>query len=78
VSQRPRHQYAADLPGDLPQRPTQVPPESSRRTCKQRDAPRPTQIRQIRVGVKFEGRNNAGSSRTPLHHVRRTRTIWQC
>lgn len=25
----------------------------------------------------MEGRNNAGSSRTPLHPVRRTRTIWQ-
>jgi hypothetical protein len=28
--------------------------------------------------IRVEGRNNAGSSRTPLHHVRRTRTIWQC
>ena len=43
----------------------------------QRSAPRPTQIRQVRVGVRVEGRNNAGSSRTPLHHARRTRTIWQ-
>src|SRR5215211_328528 len=24
-----------------------------------------------------EGRNGAGSSRTPSHHARRTRTIWQ-
>src|SRR3954452_1476100 len=26
----------------------------------------------------FERRNNAGSSRTPSHPARRTRTIWQC
>src|SRR4051794_22220788 len=26
----------------------------------------------------FERRNNAGSSRTPSRHARRTRTIWQC
>jgi hypothetical protein len=51
---------------------------SSRRIGKQRDAPRPAQIRQVRAGVKIEGRNNAGSSRTPFRHARRTRPIWQC
>lgn len=40
-------------------------------------APRPAQIRQVRAGVQVEGRNNAGSSRTPLHPADRTRTIWQ-
>jgi len=53
------------------------PAGSSRRNGKQRDAPRPAQIRQVRAGVKIEGRNNAGSSRTPLRHARRTRPIWQ-
>ncbi len=43
-----------------------------------RDAPRPAQIRQVRAGGVYEGRNNAGSSRTPFRHARRTRTIWQC
>jgi hypothetical protein len=75
VSQQPRHKYAADLPCDLFGQQLNYRPQSSRRIRKQRDAPRPTQIRQIRVGVKIEGRNNAGSSRTPLHHTRRTRTI---
>ena len=28
--------------------------------------------------VTLEGRRNAGSSRTPLRHARRTHTIWQC
>ena len=51
---------------------------SSRRFRKRRDAPRPAQIRQVRAGVKIEGRNNAGSSRTPFRHARRTRPIWQC
>lgn len=49
---------------------------SSRRT-QQRDAPRPAQIRQVRAGVSDEGRNHAGSSRTPLQLTCRTRTIWQ-
>jgi hypothetical protein len=43
-------------------------PGSSRHIGKQRDAPRPAHIHQIRAGVKIEGRNNAGSSRTPLRH----------
>ena len=41
-------------------------------------APRPAQIRQVRAGNQSEGRNNAGSSRTPLRLARRTRAIWQC
>lgn len=40
-------------------------------------APRPAQIHQIRAGVALRDVKNAGSSRTPLHHARRTRTIWQ-
>jgi hypothetical protein len=78
MSQRPSHRYAVDLPCDLHgllldafrevlaasanSETHRVRPESAR----------------FRVGVKVEGRNNAGSSRTPLHHARRTRTIWQC
>ncbi len=42
-----------------------------------RCAPRPAHIRQIGAGLPFEGRTHAGSSRTPLRHARRTRTIWQ-
>jgi hypothetical protein len=52
-------------------------PGSSRRFRKRRDAPRPAQIRQVRAGGPVEGRNNAGSSRTPFRHARRTRAIWQ-
>ena len=54
MSQRPRHRYAADLPRGLPDRPSENPPGSSRRNGKQRDAPRPAHIRQVRAGVKVK------------------------
>jgi hypothetical protein len=76
VSLRPRHEYAADLPRGLPagnDKPTQEFPADIVDGC----APRPAQIRQVRAGVSSEGRNNAGSSRTPLRHAHRTRAIWQ-
>jgi hypothetical protein len=48
-------------------------PTPSRDGC----APRPAHIHQVRAGVRIEGRNSVGSSRTPLRPARRTRTIWQ-
>ncbi len=77
MSQRPRHEYAADLPHDLPEWLLRTTREALAATVNnetRRARPRSTRFR---VGVKIEGRNNAGSSRTPLHHARRTRTIWQ-
>ncbi len=41
-----------------------------------RCAPHPAHIHQIRAGRALRD-VNAGSSRTPLHHARRTHTIWQ-
>ncbi len=55
-----------------PDREFPVPPRRDR--C----APRPAHIRQIRAGLPFKGRTHAGSLRTPLRHARRTHTIWQC
>jgi hypothetical protein len=77
VSQRHRHRYAADLPHGLPKQHGDAPSGVPAGLLTQRDAPRPAHIHQIRAGLRVEGRNNAGSSRTPLHHARRTRTIWQ-
>ena len=77
LPQRHRHRYAADLPHGLPDqqvKPAQKIPAAS---LPGRKAPHPAHIRQIRAGDQFEGRNNAGSSRTPLRLARRTRTIWQ-
>lgn len=50
--------------------PTVTGTPSSRCQPGQRSMPRPTQIRQVRVGARVERRNNAGSSHTPLHHAR--------
>ena len=79
VSQRPRHQYAADLPGDLPRaahpsRHRRVPAATVNSETR-RARPKSARLESV---IRVEGRNNAGSSRTPLRHVRRTRTIWQC
>jgi hypothetical protein len=41
-----------------------------------RCAPHPAHIHQVRAGRALRD-VNAGSSRTPLHHARRTHTIWQ-
>jgi len=48
-------------------------PGSSRRNGTQRDAPHPAPIHMSRC--QSQGRNNAGSSRTPFRHARRTRPI---
>ena len=77
MSQQHRHGYAADLPHGLPTPEMKTPPEVPAAPVHGKDALRPAHIRQVRAGVKVEGRNNAGSSRTPFHHARRTRTIWQ-
>ena len=67
-------------PSPWPPRPASKPsPEDPRHPCTPSGkAPRPAPIRQVRAGNQFEGRNNAGSSRTPLRLARRTRAIWQC
>jgi hypothetical protein len=76
VSLRPRHRYAADLPGGLPVPGSEHAPEVPA-TCSPagRTAPGPDPPGSSRRA--FEGRNNAGSSRTPFRHTRRTRTIWR-
>jgi hypothetical protein len=78
MSQRPRHRYAVDLPCDL----HGLLVDTSRGVLaasadSETHRARPISAR-FGVGVKVEGRNNAGSSRTPFHHTRRTRIIWQC
>jgi hypothetical protein len=66
----PRHQYAADLPGDLPR--AANPPRrvlaASVNSETRRARPKSARLESV---IRVEGRNNAGSSRTPLHHVRR-------
>jgi hypothetical protein len=41
-------------------------------------APPPAHIRQVRGRYGLKGFSGAGSSRTPLRHACRTRTVWQC
>jgi len=77
LPQRPRHRYAADLPHGLPGQQVKPAQKIPAVNPPGKKAPHPAHIRQIRAGDQFEGRNNAGSSRTPLHLARRTRTIWQ-
>lgn len=75
MSQRHRHEYAADLPHGLSGvfgDPTEEFPHTS--GGMRRARPRSTRFR---AGPRFEGRNNAGSSHTPFHLACRTRTIWQ-
>jgi hypothetical protein len=75
VSLRPRHGYAADFPRGLPTgngKPTQEFPADQRRV---RTASCPNPPGSSRC--QLERRNNAGSSRTPLHPASRTRAIWQ-
>jgi hypothetical protein len=79
MSLRHRCEYAADLPHSLP--------GSERRPPQEFPDPPHTQGNRVRAtsGPDPPGssrwndkrRNNAGSSRTPLHHARRTRAIWQ-
>ena len=74
-SLRPHHGYPAALHRGLPasrQRPAQeFPPEIGW------DAPLSAHIHQVRADPDLRD-VNAGSSRTPFHPARRTRTIWQC
>jgi hypothetical protein len=77
VSQRPRHEYAADLPHGLPAWLLHTTREVLAATVNSETRRARPKSARFRVGVKIEGRNNAGSSRTPLHHARRARTIWQ-
>jgi hypothetical protein len=77
VSQRSRHEYAADIPRDLPgQRSLTAPEVPAASVYGGTHRARPRSAR-FRAGVAVEGRDNAGSSRTPFRHARRTRTIWQ-
>ena len=48
------------------------PPGSSLCFYTHQDTPRPARIRQVRAGSCSEGRNDTGSSRTPLRLARRT------
>lgn len=77
MSQRPRHEYAADIPHDLPGQLLSVTRKVLAATVNSETRRARPRSARFRVGVKVEGRNNAGSSRTPLHHARRTRIIWQ-
>ena len=73
---RHRHEYAADLPRGLPgsscppPREFPAPPIGQVRTAPGPDPPGSSRCR-------IKGLSHAGSSRTPLHPARRTRTIWQ-
>jgi hypothetical protein len=76
VSRQPRHRYAADLPCGLPgllnYTARKFPPLNH---TAGRTAPGPHPPGSSRC--QDQGRNNAGSSRTPFRHARRTRPIWQ-
>jgi hypothetical protein len=78
VSLRHRYGYAADLPRSLPGSFCIPPKELPTAVTGDRCAPLPAQIRQVSSRCRFKGRKDAGSSRTPLRHARRTRPIWQC
>lgn len=75
MSLRYRHEYAADFPmastGSRVKPPAKFPAHIG--GC----APHPAQIYQVRAGEGLRDVTNAGSSRTPLRHARRARTIWQ-
>lgn len=73
-----RREYAADLPRGLPSGsciPLQEFSRSPKRMARIRATPGPDPPDSSRC--RFKRRKNAGSSRTPLHHARRARTIWQ-
>jgi hypothetical protein len=76
---RPRYEYAADFPRSLPGSSCLPPQEFPTHPYSVgRCAPLPAQIHQISSRCRIKGLSHAGSSRTPLHPARRTRTIWQC
>lgn len=75
MSQRHRHEYAADLPHGLPGATNKTPQEFRPPEDDRAHRTRPISTRL--ESVTKLGRNNAGSSRTPLRHACRTRTIWQ-
>ena len=68
MSQQHRHEYAAGFPRGLPARlmkTSRKVPAVTNNCGTHCDRPRSARFR---AGVKVEGRNNAGSSRTPLRH----------
>ena len=71
MSQQHRHEYAAGFPRGLPARQMKtsrkVPASKRNKKNSGTHCDRPRSAR-FRAGVKVEGRNNAGSSRTPLRH----------
>ena len=76
MSQRPRNAYAAGIQRGLPGWQVNTRLEVLAATVNS-ERRRPAQIRQVRAGVNVEGRNNAGSSRTPFRYARQVRPIWQ-
>jgi len=75
---RPRYEYAAVFPHSLPGSSCLPPREFPTHTRSAgRCAPLQAQIHQISSRCRIKGLSHAGSSRTPLHPTRRTRTIWQ-
>ena len=78
LSLRHRHGYPAALHRGLPATDIHMPTqEFPARPISGGCAPHPAHIRQVGAGEPLRD-VNAGSSRTPLRHARRTRTIWQC
>ena len=78
MSLRPRHGYPAALHRGLRLNHPSISPEFPAVTvvtdgC----APLPAHIRQVRGRFGLERFSGAGSSRTPLRHACRTRTVWQ-
>jgi len=73
---RHRCEYAADLPRSLPGGSCPPPRKFPAHTldgC----APLPAQIHQVSSRRRIKGMSHIGSSRIPLRHACRTRTIWQ-
>jgi len=74
---RHRCEYAAAFPRSLPGSSCPPPREFPTQTTS-RCAPLPAHVHQVSGWRLIKGMSHAGSSRTPLHHASRTRTIWQC
>ena len=76
MSLRHRCKYAVDLPRSLPDG-SCLPPRKFPAHTHDGYAPHPAQIHQVSSRCLIKGLSHAGSSRTPLRHACRTRTIWQ-
>lgn len=74
VSPRVRRRLSSWPPGQLLYTAQGVPRRRRRHRVRTASGPDPPGSSRCR----FKRRKYAGSSRTPLHHARRTRTIWQC